>query len=401
MAKGIQSEIENIRSEIVEKASDGIYIYRGEPKCYPEIRSTLYRYHWALIKLELLSIESAQELEVEKVKTYLRSAKKQDFEIASELQHYGGKSNFLDFTSDYNIAFYFACAKLYGEDGHDEDGRVVLLQLNEDTRSKYQIRWTQYPPNRAQTQKSLFVQPPDGFICPTDKDVKTVCIPKELKQWILIHLYKFQDISYETLFNDVYGYLKQSDLRTSKEGSSAQEWTSADWDRWLSYFNPVANLTGKKKQRWYEKTVQGHIAEIEHSPYDATCYYNLAYYYGKEMRKDDCAIETFSKAILLKPYYPTAYINRGVSYARNNNLDRAIEDIFKVIQELPEDSRFYHFLGFAYQLLGEVYDIRGDRQCAIEYYEKALELQPNNPAVAAYLGESERPQLSKLEYYMQ
>ena len=384
-----------IINKIVDISADGQYIYRGEPKCYPEIRSTLYRCYWALIKLELLSIESAQELEIYNAKTYLRSAKKQDFEIASELQHYGGKSNFLDFTSDYNIALYFACAKLYGEDGHDEDGRVVLLQLNEETRSKYQIRWTQYPPNRAQTQKSLFVQPPYGFICPTDKDVKTVCIPKELKQWILIHLYKFQDISYETLFNDVYGYLKQNDLRTS-----TQERTSEDLDQRLSNPNPVENLTGKEKQKWHEKTVQGHIADIEHSPYNATCYYNLAYYYGKEMRKDDCAIETFSKAILLKPYYPTAYINRAVSYARNNNLDRAIEDLVKAIQVLPETPLFDHFLGFAYQLLGEIYDIRGDRRCAIEYYEKALELQPNTPAVAAYLDQSEQPQLSKLEYYM-
>ncbi len=382
-----------IINKIVDISADGDYIYRGEPKCYPEIRSALYRRYYAAIKLGVTSIESAQKLEIEKVKTYLRSAKKKDSEIASGLQHYGSPTNFLDFTIDYNIALYFACAKLDGEDGHDVDGRVVLLQLNQETIAKYQISWAQDPPNRAQAQKSLFVQPPDGFICPTDKDVKTVCIPKELKQWILIHLYKFQDISYETLFNDVYGYLKQNDLRTSKEGSSAQEWTSTDWDRWLSYFNPVENLTGEAKQKWHEKTVQGHIAKIEHSPYNPAYYYDLAYYYGKEMRKDDCAIETFSKAILLKSNYTTAYINRGVSYARNNNLDRAIEDLVKAIQLQPK-------YPFAYQLLGEVYDIRGDRRCAIEYYEKALKLQPNSPAVAAYLDQSERPQLNKLEYHM-
>ena len=401
MAKDIQSEIENIKSEIVEKAADGNYIYRGEPKCYPKICSTLYRHDYiAIKKLRLFSIKFAQQLEIENVKTYLRSAEEQDVKIASELQHYGGKSNLIDFTSDYNIALYFACAKLHGKDGHDEDGRIVLLQRNQETIKKYKIKWAQYPPNRAQAQKSLFVQPKDGFICSTDKDVKIVCIPKEQKQWILIHLYKFQDISYETLFNDVYGYLKQNDLKTSKKGSIAQEWTSADWNRWLSYFNPVENLTGEEKQRRHEKKVRGHIAEIEYSPYNYTHYYDLAYYYGKEMRKDDCAIETFSKAIMLKPYYPTAYINRAVSYARTNNLDRAIEDIFKVIQELPEDSHFYHLLGVAYHLLGEVCDIRQDRECAIECYKRALELHPNNPVVAAYLDHSERPQLSKLEYYM-
>ena len=382
------NELFRIINKIVDISADGDYIYRGEPKCYPKISSTLYRDSYIALKLGLTSIKLSQKSEIEKVKTYLRSAKKKDSEIASELQHYGSPTNFLDFTIDYNIALYFACAKFHGKDGHDEDGRIVLLQQNQETIAKYQISWAQDPPNRAQTQKSLFVQPPDGFICPTDKDVKTVCIPKELKQWILIHLYRFQDISYETLFNDVYGYLRQNDLRTS-----TQERTSEDLDQWLSNPNPVENLTGEEKQKWHEKTVQGHIAKIEHSPYKPAYYYDLAYYYGKEMRKDDCAIETFSKAILLKPYYTTAYINRGVSYARNNNLDRAIEDLVKAIQLQPK-------YPFAYQLLGEVYDIRGDRRCAIEYYEKALELQPNSPAVAAYLDQSERPQLSKLEYHM-
>ena len=384
--------LNKIINEIVDKSAGGDCIYRGEPKCYPKIASKLYRDHYVLFNTGTLSIKSGQKLEVDKVKRYLHS-KKQDFEIASELQHYGSPTNLLDFTTEYNIALYFACAKLHGKDGHDKDGRIVLLQLNQETVAKYQIRRAQDPPNRAQAQKSLFVQPPDGFICPTDKDVKTVCIPKELKQWILIHLYRFQYISYKTLFNDIYGYLRQNDLRTS-----VQEWTSEDLDQWSSP-NPVENLTDKEKQEWHKKMVQRHIAKIEHSPNDAIYYYELAYYYGKEMRKYDCAIETFSKAILLKPHYPTAYANRGVSYARNKDLDRAIEDLVKATQ-VPLNPLFNGYLLFVYQLLGNVYDIRGDRQCAIEYYEKALELQPNSPTVAAYLDQSERPQLSKLEYYM-
>ena len=371
--------LNKIINEIVGKSADGAggYIYRGEPKCYPKIASTVYRDRNILLELGYTSIESEQESEIEKVKTYLRSANKKDSAFASELQHYGSPTNFLDFTTDYNIALYFACAKLHGK-----DGRIVLLKLNQGVGAKYEIQWGQDPPNRAQAQKSVFVKPPEGFICPTDTDVKTVCIPKDLKQWILIHLHRFQDISYQTLFNDLHGYLRRNDLRTS-----AQERAGEDFNR-QSSSNPVENLT---KQEWHEKTVQSYIAKIEHSPYNVHCYYELGHYYGKEMRKYDCAIETFNKALLLNPDYSSAYITRGISYAWNNNLDRAIEDLVKVTQLNPKHPSAYH-------LLGEVYDIRGDCRCANEYYEKALELSRKNPAVAAFLSERRRSPLGKLEY---
>ena len=49
-----------------------------------------------------------------------------DFEILTEIQHYGGQTNLIDFTTDYFIALFFAC------DGHhDEDGRVILQKTEE------------------------------------------------------------------------------------------------------------------------------------------------------------------------------------------------------------------------------------------------------------------------------
>ena len=49
-----------------------------------------------------------------------------DFEILTEIQHYGGKTNLIDFTTDYFIALFFAC------DGHhDEPGRVILQKIED------------------------------------------------------------------------------------------------------------------------------------------------------------------------------------------------------------------------------------------------------------------------------
>ncbi|MYE88566.1 FRG domain-containing protein [Candidatus Poribacteria bacterium] len=369
--------LNKIINEIMEKSADGNYIYRGEPKCYPTIASQLYLNRYAESNQRLTPIDVAQAFEIVMASNYLDSeAEKEFFPIASELRHYGSPVNYLDFTTDYNIALYFACAKHFacaklGEDGHGKDGRIVLLQRNKETKEKYQIKPVQDPPNRAKAQKSVFVEPPDGFILSNDKDVKTVCIPKELKQWILIHLHRFQCISYQTLYHDIYGYIAQKDLRASAE----------------------------EKHKSHEGTERWHIAQIEHSPYSVRYYYDLACYYGKDMYKYDCAIETFSKAILLKPDSVFAHINRGISYARNNILDRAIQDFVKVIPMLFKFP-FSDALFLVYKSLGQVYDIRGDCHSAIEYYQKAQQLRFDDPVVAAYLDKSKRPQLSKLEYYV-
>ncbi len=46
-----------------------------------------------------------------------------DFEILAELQHYGCKTNLIDFTVDYLIALFFASTS-----SHHKDGRVILLK---------------------------------------------------------------------------------------------------------------------------------------------------------------------------------------------------------------------------------------------------------------------------------
>ena len=363
-----------IINEIVDLSAGGNYIYRGEPRCYPKISSTLYRNYESAFDSGQFTIEQIQDIETQKVRDYIRNQDKQDFEIASELQHYGGESNLIDFTTDYHLALYFACAKLHGKDGHDEDGRIVLLQQNQETIAEYQIQRAQYPPNRVQAQNSIFVQPPEGFIYPNDKDVKTVCIPKELKQWILIHLYRFQDISYQTLFNDMYGFLGQEALRTSKDA-----WQGLEMARFFAEEFPVENLTDEERQKQrHESTVKGHITRIEYSPYNATYYEELARHYCFEMREYDCAIETFSKAILLNPNYTAAYVSRGVAYVQKRAWGRAFEDLVKAKQLGPSNS-------YIYAILGMIYEQLGDRPLADEHLHQALELDPSNSVVSRYL----------------
>ena len=387
------NELNKITNEIVDVSAGGDYIYRGEPKCYPKISSTLYRGYENVLASGQFTIERIQDFEIQKARDYIRNEDKEGFEIASELQHYGGKSNLIDFTTDYHIALYFACAKLDGEDGHDVDGRIILLEQNKETIAKYKIRKGQYPQNRAHAQNSIFVQPPEGFIYPNDKDVKTVCIPKELKQWILIHLSRFQDISYQTLFNDMYGFLRQSALSTSKEALQ-----NLVMEQMFAERVPTENLTDAERQERHKKMVEAHIIRIEYSPHEATYYEELARYYCFEMREYDRAIETFSKAILLNPNYTAAYVNRGTVYAHKEDWDRAFEDLVKGKQLGPPNS-------YTYGLLGLVYDRLGDRPLADEHLHQAIELDPNNSVIRRYLQRRDRidlpmPQLGEKANYL-
>ena len=141
--------VQDIISEIEQKSAGGGYIYRGERKLHKEhpyngkVSSNLWREYG--IEVEHFDIELVQ-------KELLAAAKKHtgdlpqafrldvlaspntveeltqkaiDFEILTEIQHYGGKTNLIDFTMDYFIALFFACDGRY-----DEDGRVIFQKID-------------------------------------------------------------------------------------------------------------------------------------------------------------------------------------------------------------------------------------------------------------------------------
>ena len=201
-----QNDLIKIRekiSEIEEKSASGDYIYRGEPKCHKKVSSTFYRQYEDDIEAKHFDIEVAQEQMLEGAKDYIHE--KDKIEILTQLQHYGGKTNLIDFTTDYLIALFFAC-----DGSPDEDGRVILLQKTEEIEKEYQIEEPRNPINRVIAQKSIFVRPPKGFIEP--EQYKVTNIPKCLKEPMLNHLQKYHGISPETIYNDLHGFIKNQDI---------------------------------------------------------------------------------------------------------------------------------------------------------------------------------------------
>ena len=131
-------------------------------------------------------IEAIQQRMLTVAKDYTHE--EEDFEILTELQHYGGHTNLIDFTTDNHIALFFAC------DGDlDKPGRIILLERSEEINKKYQIKEPRNPQNRIIAQKSVFVRPPDGYL--DSKQYKVIDIPGLLKEPILDHLQKQHGIS--------------------------------------------------------------------------------------------------------------------------------------------------------------------------------------------------------------
>ena len=148
-----QLTIQDIIREIEQKSAGGGYIYRGERKCYEgppyygKVSSNLWREYG--IEDEQFDIELVQEEMLAAAKRHTGdlpqdfrldvtalpnvidvitelTEEARDFEILTEIQHYGGKTNLIDFTADYFIALFFACDGRY-----DEDGRIILQKTDE------------------------------------------------------------------------------------------------------------------------------------------------------------------------------------------------------------------------------------------------------------------------------
>ena len=191
------NRILEIIGRIAETTADGDFIYRGEPQHYEQVSSSLWRECQKEIGAAEFDIEAIQERMLEAAKDYTHET--DPFEILTELQHYGGHTNLIDFTTDNHIALFFAC------DGFlDKPGRIILLERTEEI--KDYIKPPRHPQNRIIAQKSVFVRPPQGFL--EQKQYTVIDIPKSLKEPMLDHLQKQHGISTQTVYNDLHGFIR-------------------------------------------------------------------------------------------------------------------------------------------------------------------------------------------------
>ncbi len=375
------SEVLEIIRKIAEKSAGGDYIYRGEPdECFEKVSSSLYR-QYNDIETEHFDIEMVQKEILNEAKKYTHE--KDEFEILTELQHFGGKTNLIDFTTDYLIALFFAC-----DGSHGKNGRMIL-QKREPVEKH--INQPRNPRNRVIAQKSLFVRPPQGFLEPD----KVIPIPKHLKRPILEHLRKYHGLSTQTIYNDLQGFIKHQDIYQSAytefyKGLTCQE--MEDYDKAIGHYTKAIELnpdyTGAYNNRGnaygnigeYDKAIQDYDKAVARRPNYAKAYYNRGLAYARK-GEHDRAIVDFDKAIELEPDYAEAYKNRGIAYGQKGEYIHAFANFNKAIELNPNDADAYYSRGITYYRKGE-----HDR--AILDFNKTIELKPDYAEVYTNRGKA-------------
>jgi tetratricopeptide (TPR) repeat protein len=73
---------------------------------------------------------------------------------------------------------------------------------------------------------------------------------------------------------------------------------------------------------------------------------------------------------------PSAYLNRGIAYARENNYDKAIEDISKAIQLDMNNTNAFNNGAKAYYNRGNMYASERKFDMALKDFDKCIELNP-------------------------
>ena len=185
-----------ITNALASASVEADYVFRGETGIYDRVSSGLYRDMEGRIPGSL-EIEVLQKRNLEEARKYTHET--DDMTILTELQHYGAKTNLIDFTEDYLIALFFAC-----DGNHLRDGRVVLFERTEERNQD--IYEPPHPINRALAQKSVFVRPREGYVIPD----RVVVVPHNLKASILDYLLKAHGISSAAIYNDLHGYIRRT-----------------------------------------------------------------------------------------------------------------------------------------------------------------------------------------------
>ena len=370
------TEIKQLIDNLISKCSDGKYVFRGVKKNYKWqnlLSSSLFRKHEkGQVWNKYFSPKQAEKEIVEKARRLFPS-NTSNVEILTDLRHYGGKINFIDFTYDLYVALFFACN---GE--FEEDGQLVMLntdhlntlkeldyEKNKDEITLIEPIQTSASRNRVIAQKSIFIYSSLGHI-PKDQYIVEK-IEYGYKKGILRYLKKFHNISSDTIYNDLIGFINNEENYLSAQ---------VEFYKGLALMKEaeVQTNTQKKKEK-YEKAITAYNKSIKLKPDNAAPYNNRGNTKCKlgelgQPNKYKEAIPDYNKAIQLNSNFAEAYNDRGKAKFHLGQHKEAISDCDKAIELDPNYAN-------AYIGRGTVKSIAGQYKGAIADLEKAIQLDPN------------------------
>ena len=184
-----------------------LFIFRGEPELYGSVRSTLAR-HWNTDSPEALRILVESSLQA--ARQYLPNEQHEDLGLSAVIQHMGGKTNLVDFTTEVWVALFFACLDDREPPKKGNTGRVYALDWikaeHELEVHSLEHQTSQIQRNRWEQQSGVVIIPQTGTV-PSTSLTEIARIPSEHKEAVN----RFLDnigVSTKTMFNDIEGYIR-------------------------------------------------------------------------------------------------------------------------------------------------------------------------------------------------
>lgn len=351
----------------------GSCIFRGTPIAYSQkgddqINSSIYRRMRGIFN-ENFSPKYIQEDAIDGVrKRGFFPEGTDDTKIMSEIRHFGGLTNTIDFTRKLGVALFFACR---GE--FDENGEIIIIPEKEitnadgeDTPGIIEPTATENSRKRIEFQNSVFVSANKGYV---DKKFYTqYTIKKDLKRRMLVYLKEFENIKSATIYNDLIGFIANQD-----EFVVAQTY----------FLIGMAKARANKYEeaiRSFSKAIKLHPSYIEALINRGNCRLNLKQYSD--------SIKDFDIAIDLNLKDSSAFTGRGAAQGALGKYEESLGDLDEAIKLDPSNAEAFFNKGLTQST-------QGDDESAVKNYDRALELQPNDARAIRERGVA----LAKLKKY--
>ena len=265
-------------------------------------------------------------VEVAKLHHMNAADKIMDEEVLDEMQHWGGETNRIDFTTSYEVALFFACNGFYSD-----NGRVLLKKQCKV--GKESLREPTKPAERAKAQKSIFVVEPRGVVEPDH----AITIPSNLKLAVLKCLIRLSPpISIFTMYGETFGFIKFK-----------EEYKDIYFRHMDAFLPAQASLLARsKRSEEINKSIKKYEDLIKIMPFIPN-FYRMCGVYHAMLKETDQAIEYFKEARSWSPFNYDLLICLGMAYLdkadalANTDKNKYTNLAMSCFNRVPEKDRNY------------------------------------------------------------
>lgn len=350
------------------------YIFRGQRCNKWDVTSTLYR---SLHEIRDENSLPEKEKRIITAGRYVNPPHTLDTEIITDLQHFGGMTNCIDFTNEIHVALYFACRKLCGTGAiliirHKELPAANLARFDAVTSYDSEGPMRIISPSarasnieRVSSQESVFLQVEDGCLersqftkiedsgSEEQEDFKVITIKEDEKPRFLKYLEKYYVERYWGILQDTMGIIDKDRSFEETKGTRMVP---------LSKLKHYDNLEEKKQE--LATLASKEVMESRKPPISSHYYIGLIFYSRGNYKQAVNSLHRAAHRSEQEP--PNLYLFLASAFIRLGEYQAAEERLAKV-----QDCDRGHLHSF---IAADMHFKMGNYLCAWREIKRAVKL---------------------------